>query len=180
MGIVKTLVESVTDTDKRYLEENEIVDMFLRNRRMGRFRYKFLVKGTRRVIFVQTDRREFYSTELKGRVLSSDIKEYISLPATDEAARQYEASGYRPVTNVTDVEKILKAVMSGLRRRSSVYSRNELPIIAPMLDAFEKTMAYDIATEPSYDDDESEPVEFDAPSAEWAFVGRGWFRIVEK
>lgn len=178
MGIVKTLVESVTETDKRYLEENEIVDMFLRNRRMGRFRYKFLVKGTRRVIFVQTDRREFYSAELKGRVLSSDIKEYVSLPAADEAARQYEADGYRLVTNVTDVETILKAVMSGLRRRSSVYSRNELPIIAPMLDAFEKTMAYGHAI--SVDDDELEPVTFDAPSAEWAFIGRGWFRIVER
>jgi hypothetical protein len=173
MGIIKQLVESTTDNEQKILTENELVYMFVQKRNMPRFRYKFLLKGTSRMIFIQTDRREFFSVELKGRKLMKDVKEYKSLPEADEAARQFESKGYRLVTNEKEVAIVLNALMVDLSRRSSVYSRSELPIVAPLVYVYRIT----IGKEEEIDD--NEPSEIKRVSGEWAFIGRGWWRVME-
>ena len=165
MRYIKALVESAMNESDQLDESLGAVGGFIRNRNMDRFRFKFFIRGTTRHIFIQTDRREFYSVELKGRnLMTSEIEELSSLPEAEEAARQKENDGFRLVTTERDFMTVLNAFQSGLERRSATFSANELPVVSPLVYASRMTR---------------EPTEEEPRQGYPAFIGRGWWRIIE-
>lgn len=134
MSNIKELVESVVKStidhlNSRDLSESVQVDRFIEVRGMSNFRVKFLVKGTSRVVYVQTDRREFIKGNISGRNITG-VQRLMSLSEVEEDARQMTADGYRVVSNENDIMSIIRLVMSGLSRRSTNFSSDELVVVS--------------------------------------------------
>lgn len=176
MGLIKQIVQESHSTPNQLDESvGGMIGRYIENRNMGRVRYKFLVRGTSRIAFIQTDRREFFSIEVAGRRMTGEPTEYMSLPEADEAARQYENDGYRLVNDADDAETVIGAVIAGLRRRSGTFSGNEIPVVAAIVNAHQILNREVDPTE--VDPTEVGPTEKD--QGHLAFIGRGWFRLIE-
>jgi hypothetical protein len=171
MTKIRDLVEShVRDAMERLEEQNLTesvqVDRFIEVRGMSNFRVKFLVKGTSRVVYVQTDRREFIKAIVAGRRLS-EVERFLSLSEVEEDTRQVIADGYRLVNNQSDAMPIVRAVLSGLSRRSATLSTDELIVVSMM--SFIDRMIVDI--------DDSDEYDIGIGAYELRSMGSGWMVV---
>ena len=175
MSIKSQIKSGVKDKLSEFLESvvqessTPQVDRFIQVRALNTFRIKILMKGINRVIYVQTDRREFIKASFAGRRLT-EVERFNSLPEIEEDTRATTADGYRIVTTQDYALPIVRAALSGLRRRTTGLSNDEVVVIA-MLQYVNQSVVTDVEQEEG--DEEFAPVD----QYELQSMGRGWMVV---
>ena len=162
---INTFLEGVVQ------EASPMVSRFTQVRSMENFRIKFLIKGTSRIVYVQTDRREFIKAEFAGRRMT-EVTRFNSLPEIEEDTRSVMGDSYRLVNDQDAAMNSVRSALSGLMRRSASFSPEETIVVA-MLTYINQSVVTDV-------EDEDEEGEFEySPVGQYELqtVGRGWMVV---
>ena len=137
------------------------IERYLRMRRMPVFRFKVMVKGSTRYVFVQTDRRSHVHALFQGKT-PVEVVPHSEQDSIKDLSNRVSGEGFRPVLTAEELLSVCNAIESGIKRRqNSMLSEDELVIFASV-EYMQSTIR----------DSEKQAHQI------LTITGEGWFRIV--